>query len=420
LVPLHVRTGTAFRWRPTTLPGQASDVVRVREDGGVHLAVLANGYECGFSTCWPPASRLMLDLFVDEWTASSGSVGDRLRDAFERSRRRFEAQAPSLISPDADFPDDLPAAVLLAVAIEGTTVHAAWIGGDVGILARSFGAASETTPHTLLERFKREHPENAADLSNVPNVLVRSIGPRGLDQDPPDLTVVEATAGDTIILLSRAAFRPCVPIEEAAFAAAAHASPAALAERLAELAFANTDSPYAAVAVLRLDDADVGSAIDRLIDEYQPDARHGDWLREWSLQNRALPVVFEMGGVLGMKRDGSIVSVSWDDPVGSTREETSGVAHLAAVVGASQKYAALATLAPRRPVDAEDCSQCALLNRESDNPRGCPICWYLGWRPPTPPTWFFNTPSGEQPPPANAKATEPSSPWWKRIFRRSA
>ena len=239
------------------LPGQASDIVRVREDGGVHLALLANGYQGSFSTCGPPASRLILDLFVDEWAGSSGPVRDRLRDAFERSRRRFAARAPSLVTPDTDFPDDLPAAVLLAVAIEGTAVHAAWIGGDVAILARGSSAASETTPHTLRERFRRDHRGNDADLDNVPNILVRTIGAGSPDQDPPDFMVMEATAGDAIILLSRANLGgPCVTVEEAAFAAAAHASPAVLAERLAELAFANTDSAYAAVAVLRLDDVD--------------------------------------------------------------------------------------------------------------------------------------------------------------------
>jgi hypothetical protein len=360
-----------------------------------------------------------MDLFVEEWSASSGSVRDRLNESFDRSRRRFAAQAPSLITPEADFPDDLPSAVLLAMAIEGATAHAVWIGGDMAILARGFRAAGQTTPHTLRQKFLQENPGQPIDPDTIPNVLVRYIGASAPDHEPPATVVWDGIAGDTIILLSKANFRgPCVPVEEAAFAAAIHASPAALAQRLAEAAFANSDTPYAAVAVLRLDDVDVGSAIDRLIDEYQPDPRHGEWLRDWSREHRALPVAFDMGGVLGMRRDGSVVSVSWDDPTGSTREETSGAAHLAAVVGASQKYALLATLAPRRPLDAKPCSQCAILNPGSDVPHGCPACWYLGWQPPAPPPWLF-APLGERPGvPVTDRAAAKTS-WWKRIFQRS-
>lgn len=148
-MPLHVRTGTAFRWRPTALSGQSADVLRVVERDGVQLALLANGYECGFSTCWPPASSLILDLFVDEWAESSGSVRARLDAAFNCARRRFIERASSLITPDADFPDDAPAATLLAVAIQGPAVHMSWIGGDIAVVARCFSATASTTPHTL-------------------------------------------------------------------------------------------------------------------------------------------------------------------------------------------------------------------------------------------------------------------------------
>jgi hypothetical protein len=402
---LRVRTATAFRWRAPTLAGQAIDLVRVREDGGVHLALLANGFECGFSTCWPPASRLALDLFVEDWAATSGLVEDRLADAFERCRRRFAAQAPSLVGPDAEFPDDLPGAVLLAVAIEGKRVHAAWIGGDIAILARGFHSAGATTPHTLRAQFKRENTAHPGDLADVPNVLVRTIGPRSPDQDPPAFSTFAARGGDTVILLSEANFRGRgVPIDEAAFAAAAHANPAVLAERLAELAMANEDSPYAAAAVLRLDGVDVSAEIDRLIDEYRPDPRHGEWLRDWSQEHRALPVYFDMGGVAGLKRDCSVVAVAWDDPEHSTLEETSAADHLTAIVGASRTYATLATLAPRRPPDAQDCPHC-----DSDNRRGCAWCCYLGWCPPARPAWFHR-PLGFQSPIETKKAT-PHRPW---------
>src|SRR5690606_33505435 len=164
-----------------------------------------------------------------------------------------------------------------------------------------------------------------------------------------------------------------------------------LAERLAEVAFAETDTSYAAVVALRFDDIDFGSTLDRLIDTFEPDPRHGEWVREWSQRERAIPVVFDMGGVLGMKRDGTVISVPWDEPHGALREETSSVAHMAAVIGAAQKYPELKTLAPNRPSDAPDCPQCAVLN--PDGSRGCPVCWQLGWLPRTPPSWWFNHPA---------------------------
>jgi hypothetical protein len=271
LVSLRVRTATAFRWRPIVLAGQSADVVRIVEDGDAWLAVLANGYECGFSTCWPPASRLILDLFLEAWATSSGPVPDRLHAAFDGARKRFADEAATLITQDADFPDDLPSATLLAVANEGTTVHAAWIGGDTAMLARGFRVVGETTPHTMREQYKREHTNETTDLSAIPNVLLRTIGPRATEQDAPTFAAFEVEAGDTVILLSRAHFRgTCVPAGEAAFAAAVYACPEVLAARLGDLAFANEDSPYAAVAIIRFDAFDVGPEIDRLIDEFEP------------------------------------------------------------------------------------------------------------------------------------------------------
>lgn len=408
-MPLHVRTGTAFRWKPTALPGQPPDLLRVVEHDGVQLALLANGYECGFSTCWPPASSLILDLFVDEWLASSGFVRARLDAALSSARRRFIERASSLITPDADFPDDLPGAVLLAVAIEGTAVHMSWIGGDVAVLARGFRAIASTRPHTLHERFKRERPE-VTDLSEVPNVLMRSIA-KDADQDPPDYLAATVEAGDTLLLLSRPALRgPGGSIDDAAFAAAGHASPTVLAERLAEVAFAETDTPYAAVVALRFDDVDLGSTLDRLIDKFEPDLRHSEWVRTWSKQERALPVVFDMGGILGMKRDGTVISVPWDEPGGTTHQETSCVAHMAAVIGAAQKYPELKTLVPARPPDVPDCPQCAALN--PDGSRGCPVCWQLGWLPPTPPSWLFNHPA----PNVTTGTSATKRPWWRKLL----
>lgn len=253
-MPLHVRTGTAFRWRPAALHGEAGDVVRVIDDVGGTLALLANGYERGFSACWPPASRLVLDLFADAWRSTSGPTRERLLRAFAIAQARFAERAPALVTPDADFPDELPTAVLLAAVTDGATAHIAWIGGDVALVARDAKPVVETTPHTLIEQLRRERPE--VNLRALPNVIARSIGPASSDVDPPDVLAVEVAAGDTIVLLSRTPFRgPCVPVEEVAAATAQDLSPSALAEQLADAGFVDGEPAYSAVAVLRLEAA---------------------------------------------------------------------------------------------------------------------------------------------------------------------
>ena len=386
---LTVRTGTALRWRPT-LPARVTDLIRVHVDAnGVVLALLANGFDSGFSTCWPIGSRLVLDLFVDAWTSSSGSTSTRLATSVRRSRDHFVAAAPNLVG-DRHVDDDPPGAALLAVVVEGAKVHAAWIGGDQALLARGFETVGGTTPHTLFEQFKREHPDQALNLDAIPNVLVRCFGPH----DEPDFAVFDAQAGDTLLLLSKAALSgPCVAPEEATFAAAAYTSPAALAHRLTDVAFRNVSTPFAAVVALRFDAVDVSAELDRLIAAYEPDPRHGAWLGAWARTERALPVSFDMGGVAGLRRDGSVVSVAWDDP-GSTREDTSDAAHLAATIGASRNYPALRTLAPARPPRAKACPHCEEFRVSAGGAEGCPMCWYLGWVPPNPPPWFLRSDNG--------------------------
>ena len=283
---LTVRTGTALRWRPT-LPACITDLIRVHVDAnGVVLALLANGFDGCFSTCWPIGSRLVLDLFVDAWTTSSGSTQSRLAASVRRSREQFATAVPHLVAEE-HIDIGPPCATLLAVAVEGARVHVTWIGGDEAWLARGFEAVGRTTPHTLLEQFKREHPEQAHNLHAFPNAVVRSFGPLA-NKDLPDVAVFDAQAGDTLLLVSKAALSgPCLAPEEAAFAAAAYTSPEALAERLTDVAFRNESTPFAAVVALRFDAVDVSAELDRLIAAYEPDPRHGAWLKCSSRSSRS-------------------------------------------------------------------------------------------------------------------------------------
>ena len=121
-----------------------------------------------------------------------------------------------------------------------------------------------------------------------------------------------------------------------------------------------------------------------------------------------------MGGVLALRRDCSVVSVAYDDP-STTREETTGLAQLAATIGASRNYPTLQTLAPARPSDAESCPHCPSFAAASLERDGCPMCWYLGWVSPKAPSWFLKPFIGTH---ANREMPR-ASPWWRRILRRA-
>ena len=248
---LRVRTATAFRWRPTHV-AHATDFVRIRHDGDTQLVAIANAYDSGFSSCYPPGSRLMLDVLDAAWTVSSGPAKERLRDTFDRARQRFIADAPALVPWDPDFPE-VPSAVLLAIAIEGAALHAVWIGGDIATLVRGSRAIAETTPDTLYERFRRENPGVAIDVSVWANFVSRTIGPRADDREPPSFASFEVAAGDTLLVMSRAALRSGVTVEEAAAATAGHPSPVAVSEYLADLALSRGSPAYVAVAVLQFE-----------------------------------------------------------------------------------------------------------------------------------------------------------------------
>ena len=234
------------------LVGHVTDFVRIRDDADAQLVAIANAYDSGFSTCYPPGSRLVLDALDAAWTASSGPLTKRLRDAFERVRQRFVAEAPGLVPCDPDFPDQ-PGAVLLAIAREGTTLHAVWIGGDIAFLVRGSRVIAETTPHTMYERLRQENPGVAIDIGEFSNIVSRTIGPRADDGDPPSCASFKAAPGDALLVMSRAALRSGVTVEEAAAATAGRSRPVAVAEHLADLAASRGNPAYVAVVVLQFD-----------------------------------------------------------------------------------------------------------------------------------------------------------------------
>lgn len=413
---LYLRTGTAFRWRPVAQTAESSDVIRVIEEGDLKVIVLANAYDCGFAVCWPPGSRLVLDCFEQSWASATGTPQERLIGAFDQAGIKFVEHAPALIPGDADFPDAPPGATLLVAVCQGSRVHLAWIGGDYAVQTRGFEVQARTTPHTLWQKWKQENPDSDVEPEKIPNVLIRTIGSGAPDQGPPEIASFDLEPGDALVLLSKADIKgQGLTRNDASFAAAIHASPQQAASQLVNTAFETSDAPYAAAAVVRAESFELGPTLESLLRVYEPDPRHGEWLREWSTTQNALPVMFDMGGLLAMRPDGTIIGVDWDDPNHDPDEQTTPVMELAATIGAARLYPELAELMPRRTAAARDCPECHRFQQDGEPP-GCPICWHIGWQPPTPPEWVF----GQQHrlAPESNKSPKAAS-WWKRLLRSS-
>jgi hypothetical protein len=346
-----------------------------RDDDGIQIVAMANGFDHAFATCWPRGSRWLLDRFEEAWVASRTSgaeLGARLCGAFERARQEFGAQAGAgaLAAEPIDELDDGPHATLLVMATDGSVAHLVWIGGDTAFLVRGLSALAVTTPHTGHQQIV-DRGLGPFDPATVPNFLVRSIG---ADCDQPPSTVrVALTAGDTLIVASWGG-ELGLDLTTAEMVGA-HGAPAELAASI--VGRAPDQRAFTAVATVRVDSTDIGAAIDRLIDRYQPDAHHGAWLGEWARQHRLLPVYFDIGGVIALGRDGSLWGVAWDESPAPVRERGEPMLRIAALAVAARRYPELRALAPVRPTGTRSCPQCTAPGEQVG--RGCCWCAYLGW-----------------------------------------
>jgi hypothetical protein len=99
---------------------------------------------------------------------------------------------------------------------------------------------------------------------------------------------------------------------------------------------------------------------------------------------RLLPLLLDMGGLIGLDEDGRLLQVAWDEP-----EMVRPVCRLRerdlALVSGSQKYAFLAALLPERPIETKKCATCGGSGVHPFATNGGPIaacaCGGLGWIP---------------------------------------
>lgn len=240
-----MEAAVALRWRVGAFPAVPSDVARILRDGETTLLLMANAFDSGFSTCWPPGSRLVLDLFERSWAYSEGGLERRLSEAFQAAAHAFEKQVDSLIGPDPDVLGGTPGSVLAVAAIRRAHVTFAWVGGDAGAVVRDGRPIRATKPHTLREQYRRQHPEWGDGWKKLPNVVSQYMG-RGQEWELETLSV-ELEPRDTVVLLSQASFRsPDVSLEEVCGWVSNNYPASEVAESLCER---TQEMPFSAAAV---------------------------------------------------------------------------------------------------------------------------------------------------------------------------
>lgn len=328
---LHLRTATAFRRQPR-LTLEAPDVLYTWQHEKVRIALIANAYEGGFSSCWPDGSNQLLNTFEFAWGRATGSVQTRLSSAFQATRESFD------LLGDTEDEFGTPAGSLLAVACVAQSAFAVWIGCEVAFHTRAF-EASRTTPHSVREHYRAKLNNADVSLDNLPiNTLSRSIR-RAKPDDPPSTATFQLKPGDSLVLLHH----EHIAAEEVAYTAASFLSPQLVADSLADLALREGQA-FSAVIVLRFDGFDFAREIDRLIASYVPPAQSPE-LDDWARKHQALPVMFDPGGFFAIKRDGSVLSDV--HALGEPRCEETMHVHRLVAVAAARRFPSLAALAPK-------------------------------------------------------------------------
>lgn len=246
-----IETAVSVRWRFEQIAYATSDLVRVRTVDGTTLLLLANGYESGFSTCWPIGSRLLLDELERAWASGGGSAAARLGDAVEAASAAFCEKAPSIVPADGDFGEEFVAGTFLAVAVTGATAEVVWVGDAGAVLVRRGAVAARTRPHTMGERIREEFGKGPPPAYPFRGVVTRLIGP-SRDDGGPETASFEMRAGDTLVLATPSdVSTPVVPAETLASIVEAQSNVQAASAAVASAVYSNGEPPFAVAVTLR-------------------------------------------------------------------------------------------------------------------------------------------------------------------------
>jgi hypothetical protein len=114
----------------------------------------------------------------------------------------------------------------------------------------------------------------------------------------------------------------------------------------------------------------LAARITALIEMHRRSHPYGSPAEDVATRFGALVVYSDLGGVLMLCPDGSIMSLGWDDEEPSEPSDGWRILGLAA---AAYRFPELAELAPERPATAAPCRACG-------GP-GCQACFGMGWVP---------------------------------------
>lgn len=103
--------------------------------------------------------------------------------------------------------------------------------------------------------------------------------------------------------------------------------------------------------------------------------------QEASRRFQLLPLRADLGGFVGLRQDGELMTVTWDEeglePTATSDKES----RLAAVTSGARRYPELSFLIPPRPESAVGCKSCSGTGwiPKSEPEIQCGRCWGLGW-----------------------------------------
>jgi hypothetical protein len=113
-----------------------------------------------------------------------------------------------------------------------------------------------------------------------------------------------------------------------------------------------------------------------------------DWARtpgviEAAEAHGILPLMADMGGIVGLRQDGALLELAWDSS--EPRPVTSRRWADLALLRAAQRYPELSSVLPRRTVGAAECTQCQGTGTPaaiaSSLAGATCVCGGLGWIP---------------------------------------
>lgn len=110
---------------------------------------------------------------------------------------------------------------------------------------------------------------------------------------------------------------------------------------------------------------------------------HLQTVKSIAVRHRVLPLSYDLGGLVGLKEDGEVVTISWDDPATVLSVESVRLRDVA-IITASERYTFLRTLVPQRTAEAKICPDCAGDGKPLMSgriPNVVCSCGGLGWRP---------------------------------------